>query len=56
MDAAVRAGAPGKSESLPKEDAECLFHLLLDGIGILLDLESAIVISFISQFEKISGH
>jgi hypothetical protein len=28
----------------------------LDGVGVRLDLESAVLISIICEFEKISGH
>jgi hypothetical protein len=56
MDAAVRPGAAGQYNTLPEEDPEGFFNFLLDRVGILLDLEPAVVVSFISQFEKISGH
>src|ERR1700722_1296778 len=56
MDAAVRAGASRQQKTLPEDGRKRLFNLSLDGIGVLLDLESAVVISFISEFEKISGH
>ena len=36
--------------------AEGLFDFLLDGIGVLLDLESAVVGAFVGQFEEVPGH
>ena len=56
MDAAVCPRTSGQHKTLPEEDPKRLFDLLLDRIGICLDLKSAVIIPFISQFEKVSGH
>lgn len=56
MNAAISPGGASQRKPLAKEGLECLFHFLLDGIGVGLDLKSAVSTSFIYQFEEISGH
>jgi len=56
VDAAVGTGGPGKLDRGTIEDAKGLFHLVLDGGGVVLDLESAVVVAFVGEFEEIPGH
>ena len=56
MDPAICTGGPCEVEPGAEEDAEGLFNFLLDGVGVLLDLESAIMGAFVGDFEKIPGH
>ena len=56
MNATIRPGASRQHKTLPEEDPEGFFDFLLDRVGILLDLKPAVMVSFIGQFEKISGH
>lgn len=56
MDARIRAGRTGEFKLPAKKYLQGLFHFFLDGAGIVLDLESAIVGPFIGYFQKISGH
>jgi len=56
VDAAVGAGRSGEFEAGAEEGAEGFFDFLLDGGGVLLDLESAVVGAFVGEFEEIPGH
>ena len=56
MNARVGTGGTRQFELPAEKDRQGLLHLFLDGAGIVLDLESAVVGPFIGYFQKISGH
>jgi hypothetical protein len=56
VDAPVRPGGSRQCQPLPEENGQRLFHFLLDGSSIVLDLESTVIRAFIGNFQEISGH
>ena len=56
MNPSIRAGGSRQRQGLPEKNGQGLFHLLLDGGRVVLDLESTVIRSFIGDFQEVSGH